>query len=1154
MEYDGFKPRGATKASKADAGGAVLRTLPVFGVVKNNIDPIRSGRLQVYISDGSGSDPDDSSSWATVSYMSPFYGVTTPSGANTGWGEYIKNPNSYGVWNSPPDIGTTVICMFINGDPNYGFWIGCVPQPDALQMVPAIGGSSNIVANAGEAKGLGGAVRLPVTNINTNNPGIANTGKFLTDAKPVHSYVASILAQQGLVRDPIRGVIGSSAQRESPSRVGWGVSTPGRPIYEGGFTDENITTAAGNEGQASGLKVIARRGGHTLVMDDGDILGKDQLVRLRSSLGHQILMSDDGQCLHIIHANGQSWVELGKEGTIDMYSTNSVNVRTQGDLNLHADNNININAGKALNISANTIALSSEKQTTQKVGTNFSLYASGTYTTKVDSKMSFASGGDAFFYSKLITYINGTKKINLNTGASSLIPQDVKPIPITAHTDTLNDATKGWLAAPGKLLSIVSRAPAHAPWASANQGVDVKVNSNASSALPSAPKQTVLSAIANAGAPTNPVSVAAASTVPPVSAVSEEVSQNVTGAIMATMKNEADRGIAAAAVKLGAGIVQTANGPQAAFGTMALNPYQLESCGFIKPGSATLINNLVASGKTIQQACTPNMFTGLKGVSSWQDYANSPGAQVAGVATALEGTLKTFTNNGVLNGTESASAITPVLLAGFNTGVDNTVSYIKNAADTAIGSVTDAVNGVVKNVGDSVNNFLGSTKDLFASGNFAANMSTVVTGGLNSITSIFSGGGGGDALKGATSLLAGGDVLKNITSIFSGGFNPTSIIGSVTSLFGKKSGPSVNISFKGIGPGITELINNSRGAVAAAFTSIRESLPTLKPGVPQNIKEITEKAIAATQAPSSVPNVNSFTGAVDAITDAAKGVRSVRGIVTSVTDTVNGVVAGVTNEIDKTVSAVTEVFGSRSSISNAEISTGMGFLPGGTKIAAAEVNNADGAVNIVPGVNAVKGLIDQATSFTAGITKLTSVNPLAPSGVLTAVNTLSGVFTKGLNLLKGGKLSLVSLVSAGLSPGSAAQLNAAISAMNSGGSVPIRLPIEATNNYASRPLLNKETINLLDNPKIPPPNFTGNPATASEMLPESELQIFNRKRRDQQKRYNEQFQITKTAKAALDNAVDVMPAGDPAIAELKKQYETEYLKTLTITEELTKLT
>ena len=1144
MEYDGFKPRGATKASKADAGGAVLRTLPLFGVVKNNIDPIRAGRLQVYISDLGGSDPNDSSSWSTVSYMSPFYGVTTPSSANTGWGNYIKNPHSYGIWNSPPDIGTTVICMFINGDPNYGFWIGCVPEPDALQMVPAIGGTSNIVANEGEAKGLGGAVRLPVTNINTNNPGIANTGKFLTDAKPVHSYVASILAQQGLIRDPLRGVIGSSAQRESPSRVGWGVSTPGRPIYEGGFTDETIADAAGNEGQAASLKVIARRGGHTLVMDDGDLLGRDQLVRLRSSLGHQILMSDDGQCLHIIHANGQSWVELGKEGTIDMYSTNSVNVRTQGDLNLHADNNININAGKALNISADTIALSSEKQTTQKVGTNFSLYASGTYTTKVDGKMSFASGGDAFFYSKVVTYINGSK-VNLNTGASSLIPQDVQPIPIIAHTDTLNDATKGWLAAPGKLLSIVSRAPAHAPWASANQGVDVKVNNNSSASLPTAPNRAVTSAIINAVAPTNPVSTAALSTAPSVSAVSEEVNKSITGALVTTMKDAADKGPAAAAVKLGAGIVQTATGPEAAFGPMALSARQLQDCGILKPGCADLINNLVSGGKTLEQACKP-FFTGKDGIYNLQDCINSsPAASAAVVVEGLKGTLKTFTNNGILTGTESGGAQAPVLLAGFNTGIDNTVNYIKNATDAAIGSVntaitsvTDAVNGAVSNVTDTVNNFLGSTKDLFSSGNFAANMSTTVTGGLSSITSIFSGGG-------VTNLLSGGGV----TNLLSGG----SVVSAITGLFGKKGSPSVNISFKGIGPGITDLINKTRGTVAAAFESITASLPTLKAGVPQDIKNITEKAIASAQTPTTVSGTNSLTEAVNTITSATTSTRKLRGIVTSVTDSVNSGVAEVTNDINKTISTVTDVIGTNSVASNIDVSTGLGVLPGGDKIVASVVNNTIDAVNNVPGIKEVKGLIDQATSITDSISSLTTVNPLSSSNILSSVKNVTGLFTKGLDDLKSGKLSLVALVSAGLPASKAAQLNAAISSMSSGGAIPIKLPTVATSTYDRSQITALGNV-LRGDSRIPAPNYSGNPATTGETAATKALDDFSTKRKDQQKRFDEQFEIATTAKAAWVEAAGTLPAGDPTIAELKKKYEDAYLKSLNISEELLTIT
>jgi hypothetical protein len=1046
MAYDEIKPRGSTKASQPDAGGAVLRSVPLFGIVKDNIDPIRSGRLQVYISDLGGSDPNDSNAWVTVSYMTPFYGVTTPSSANTGWGEYIKNPNSYGMWNSQPDLGTTVICIFINGDPNYGFWIGCVPQPEALQMVPAIGGTDNIVANAGEAKGLGGAVRLPVTNLNTNNAGLANSNKFLTDAKPVHSYVASVLAQQGLIRDPIRGVIGSSAQREAPSRVGWGVSTPGRPIYEGGFTDETISKAA-SDGKATGLKVVARRGGHTLVMDDGDILGRDQLVRIRSSLGHQILMSDDGQTLFIIHANGQSYIELGKEGTIDMYSTNSFNVRTQGDLNLHADNNININAGKQLNISADTIAISSEKETTQKVGTDFSLYASGQYTTKVDGKMSFASAADSSFYSDAITYFNGSK-INLNTGASSLVPQEVKPLPITAHTDTLNDATKGWAAAPGKLLSIVSRAPAHAPWASANQGVDVKVNNNASAALPSAPSPVVAAANASTGAPTNPVSVAVASTVPPSSAISAALDKNTTGTMVGQLSTLAATGSASAAVKLGAGVVETATGPVAAIGAMAQSPAQLEAFGIIKPGSASLVNSLVDGGKTVQQALTSNLFTGKDGITNLNSYVSNPVAQVAGAVTGLQQAQTALTQAGVITGKESP-AIAGVVMSAAISGKQNTINLISNAS----GAVNGAASNVVGAATGALNNVLGSASSLVSAGNFAGNLASTVTGGLSSIA-----GALGGMAKGAVA-------------------------------------------------GISGLLDSTKGVAGSAFAAITGAFPTLTAGVPQNIREITEKAQAAAQAPVSNP----LSGALGAVTGAIGGVV--------------GSVTGVASGLLKTTSGIT-----------ANLSTGLGALPGGASVVASVVNNAVGAINSVPGVSAVTGLIGQASTITNGISNLASVNPLASSGVLTAAAGAAGALTKGLNDLKSGKLSLASLASAGLPAGAAAQLNSAISSMSSGGAVPIKLPTVAVNTN-DRSELTAQVTSLLGNSKIPAPNYGGLSSSIK-----SEADRLNELVKQQQAlvvEKDEQSTKVKQARDAFIQARDNLPPGDPVISEAKQTYIAE---------------
>jgi hypothetical protein len=126
------------------------------------------------------------------------------------------------------------------------------------------------------------------------------------------------------------------------------------------LTDNSITS--------SDVNVIGRRGGHSLVMDDGNIEGKDNLVRVRTSGGHQITMSDDGNFLYIIHANGQAWLELGQEGTLDVYATNSVNVRTQGTINLHADEDINMFAGKKINMkSAGNTTIETEKKLTLSV-------------------------------------------------------------------------------------------------------------------------------------------------------------------------------------------------------------------------------------------------------------------------------------------------------------------------------------------------------------------------------------------------------------------------------------------------------------------------------------------------------------------------------------------------------------------------------------------------------------------------------------------------------------------------------------------------------------------------------------------------------------------------------------------------------------------
>lgn len=1059
MAWNIYKPRGASSSNKLGAGGAVVNPVPLFGIVKDNIDPIRSGRLRVYISDMGGTSPNDSNTWFTVNYMTPFYGATEGTGDKTGYGTYLQNPISYGMWNSPPDIGTTVICIFVNGDPNYGYWIGCVPEPETLWMVPANGSTETAVLNESEANSYGGAKKLPVTNINANNQKINDTPAFFNEPKPVNSYLAGVLNQQGLIRDTIRGTIGSSSQRETPSRVGWGVNTPGRPIYEGGFTDETIADAATGSGPNGGLKITSRRVGHSIVMDDGDLLGRDQLVRIRSSLGHQILMSDDGQCLHIIHANGQSWVELGKEGTIDLYATNSVNIRTQGDLNLHADNNININAKKDLKISADNINIETENKMGIRVGTDFSTYSLGKYTLKTDYQMSFKSSGEASFASQSATYINGSK-INLNTGSSGTVPQVVKSLTRVAHTDTLYDATKGWAAAPGSLISIVSRAPAHSPWASANQGVDVKVDNNASANFPSAPSAAVAAANAAVPAtPATPVAPSVASTVPVTGAISKALDKNTTTAMVGQVATMAQTGPGAAAVKLGAGVV---NGV-AVIGKMAQSPQQLEAAGVIKPGSAALVTSLISSGKTIEQSMPSTIFAGLPGAENITNYINNPTSQVKAQVSNLQQAQTQLTQAGVITGKESSGQIAGLVTATASVGLASTVNYLKTAAGS-LGS--DGVSGLIGKAGGAVNTMLGSVTGAISSGNFAANLSSVVTGGLGSI---------------ATS-------LSGLT--------------------------------KGIGGGLTGLLDSAKGIAGSAFLAITKGFPTLKAGVPQNLKQIADKATADVQASgteasdvaevlksaSANSGIDVASIASGAASSATNGLASVTGAVT----TGLGASTNLVTSAENAVSAVKATF-------PASASTGLSGLPGAQSAVSNIVNNAKGAINIIPGAGNITGAISQVTSSIS-------------------TGSLTGTASSLINKLKLPGASLQALASVGLSPALAAKLNSSIASLSSGGAVPITLPNVGTNTDNTRTALSTQLASVFGSSKIPTPNYSGNPATTGETPGTQALANNADEQRELTEKVFAKVGEVREARLAFTKAKNELPAGDPQINELRNKW------------------
>jgi len=1000
MPTNTFKPKGPSKLVKNDSGGAATKDYPVIGIVKDNIDPTRAGRIKVAIQDGKGPvSPNDSSGWVTVQHLTSFFGTVKPSGGSDSenYGSYVENSSSYGQWQAPPDIGTKVVCIFINGDPTAGFYIGAIPEPETLQMVPAIGASDAVTLNENEAKGYGGATRLPVTNLNTNNKDKADSNEFLDTPRPVHSYTASIMNQQGILRDPVRGPISSSASREAASRVGWGVNTPGRPIYEGGYTDENLPDNL-DQGKAEQLKVVARRGGHSIVMDDGDIIGRDQLIRIRTSLGHQILMSDDGQTLMILHSNGQSYIELGKEGTVDIFSTNSINMRTQGDFNIHADRDINMHAMENLNIQAKNIHTVSEEEIKFKAGKDYKISTSNNFTVKAGAATAINAGGQASMVAGAEAFVNGSK-VNLNSGNASLTPEEVPIIPIVAQADTLYDKEVGWAAAPAKLLTIASRAPAHYPWVNAGMGVDISNSPDAEDNLPE-PSSSAVQEVNRQAEATNPTppEVATVASVPQVPNVSDTLDQGTTNAVLAASATSAAIGSASDAVETGASIVNS-NGPAVsginsalniastageiidstsqvagsineatiALGSFAQTPEQLVQSGILKPGSSVLATGLASAGASLTNTMPGTIFTGVPGAESMEQLAENTTAQAASLVNIMQLAQQQLTDAGVINGSESTMQTAGLIAASATAGTENVINLISQVSST-ITQTTDI----------NVN----STDPISG----AITASQIATGPtISSLT--------GTAQQGTSLINTATSTISSLSSVANGAQNILGMIGSgisaakLSSSLGGLGGIANSLTaLSGSGASLTSLLDSVKGISGSAFSAIKNSFGTLEPNKPQYLSDFAKQTASITAV------------AENSSSSQLSSTRSLSSLVSSVTGTVNNVTR-IANDLNNTVNSITGISSPLTSLTQPTNTINVGTINN----TLSSINQISGTVNSISNTINSFGSTLQTTSSLINSVTGTNVNNLSSSinGAFNQINSMAGAATSLKNGLSG---------------------------------------------------------------------------------------------------------------------------------------------------------
>lgn len=325
---------------------------PYVGIVKENRDPTRMGRIGVVIPAIHGSENVKKASLISCEYLAPFYGAKSPKAVNpTDVTDYEQTQHAYGMWMTPPDLDTKVLVTFAEGKITQAYWIGCIQEPFVNNMVPGIASSENTFDPlAGDRENtpkenLYGSQNLPAGEVNRGQFDVVKTAGYDNLKKPIHPF-ADRLYEQGLIQDDVRGNTSSSARREAPSNV-FGISTPG-PIDK---RSTKKTKTGPVDDQVD--RVLTRKTGHTFVMDDGDSNGENHLVRLRTSSGHQLLMHDTAGVVYLANADGTVWMEFANNGIVDVYAQTGYNLRSGADINFHAEGNINMYANKNVRIKAN---------------------------------------------------------------------------------------------------------------------------------------------------------------------------------------------------------------------------------------------------------------------------------------------------------------------------------------------------------------------------------------------------------------------------------------------------------------------------------------------------------------------------------------------------------------------------------------------------------------------------------------------------------------------------------------------------------------------------------------------------------------------------------------------------------------------------------
>lgn len=413
------------------------------GTVIDNNDPQQMGRVRA-LCPALGDLPTSlvrDIPWAT--YASPLAGVDDMNGRGRTGDRTSSGMVGYGMWNIPK-IGTQVLLMCIDGNPNLRVYIGSIFNQFHTNTIPH-------GRYFGMSDGPNSASENPIQPLHDNQ-----TEAFQSDSSYEFRSRAADFTASGLQSKFINSRYNKTTKKADDKDVtitgADGKSFNVTQGYAHSQSDPNGTNSVTGKIYDSTVYSWTTPGFHGISMDDRQ---ENCRMRFRTTGGHQIILDDTNERIYISTAKGKTWIEIDEQGGIDIFSEKDFSIRSNGDINftskktirmsaeegihmactngkmrLHSTENIDIKSDKEVHLESNeTMKIQSHNELHIKAELNSFFTTGSVLNILTGSDLRTTSGGSTHNTASGQIVMNGDQ-IHMNgpagTTASNASPADAK--------------------------------------------------------------------------------------------------------------------------------------------------------------------------------------------------------------------------------------------------------------------------------------------------------------------------------------------------------------------------------------------------------------------------------------------------------------------------------------------------------------------------------------------------------------------------------------------------------------------------------------------------------------------------------------------------------------------------------------------------------